>query len=71
MAGSPRVTIIYVLLPASLLLATLAVLAFLWATRRRQFEGLDLAAARPLMEPEPTRSPLPGGPEQRGESDEG
>ena len=65
-------TIIYVLLPASLLLATLAVLAFLWATRRRQFDGLDLAAARPLMEPDiPLRAPLAGDQHHLGDSHEG
>lgn len=65
-------TIIYVLLPASLLLATLAVLAFVWAARQRQFDGLDLAAARPLIETEsPSRSPAASEPENLGESHEG
>ncbi len=60
-------SIVYVLLPASLLLAGCAVVAFIWAARQRQFEALEVAAARPLMEPdeapvsEPAREPPPTG----------
>lgn len=48
--GERHMGIVYVLLPATLLLAALAVWAFLWAARGRQFESLDTAASRPLMD---------------------
>lgn len=42
--------IVYLLLPATLLLALFGVLAFVWAARDRQFDGVDLAATRLLAE---------------------
>ncbi len=42
--------IVYVLLPASLLLATLGVSAFVWAARQRQFDNVDVSGARLLFE---------------------
>ncbi|MCB9739264.1 MAG: cbb3-type cytochrome oxidase assembly protein CcoS [Deltaproteobacteria bacterium] len=42
--------IVYVLLPASLLLATLGVAAFVWAARSRQFDGVEVSGAKLLFE---------------------
>ncbi len=42
-------TIVAALLPLSLLLAGLAVVAFKWAARDGQFDDLDRAAATPLL----------------------
>ena len=42
-------TIVAALLPLSLLLAGLAVVAFKWAARDGQFDDLDKAAATPLL----------------------
>ncbi|MCA9599591.1 MAG: cbb3-type cytochrome oxidase assembly protein CcoS [Myxococcales bacterium] len=39
---------LYIVLPLALILATGAVLAFLWASRRGQFDDLDTPAARML-----------------------
>ncbi len=47
--------IVYLLLPATLLLALFGVLAFVWAARDRQFDGVDLAATRLLAEPRRTK----------------
>lgn len=40
--------IIFVLLPASLLLAGIAVIGYLWASRSGQFDDLDTPALRML-----------------------
>ena len=42
--------IVYVLLPVSLLLAAMGVLAFTWAARGGQFDELDTEASRILFE---------------------
>lgn len=42
--------IVFVLLPASLLLAMLGVSAFVWAARNRQFDNVEVSAARLLFE---------------------
>ncbi len=62
--------IIFVLIPLSLLLLGLAVWAFFWAVRSRQFENLEVEAWRILMDdearPHPPSSPAdaPGAPDQ-------
>jgi cbb3-type cytochrome oxidase maturation protein len=45
--------VIYVVLPLSLLLATVAVGVFIWATRRGQFDDLETPAVRMLFDDEP------------------
>ncbi len=42
--------IVYVLLPASLLLALVGVIAFVWAARSRQFDGVEVSAAKLLLQ---------------------
>ncbi|MCO4763826.1 MAG: cbb3-type cytochrome oxidase assembly protein CcoS [Myxococcales bacterium] len=42
--------IVYVLLPASLLLALTGVIAFIWAARHRQFDQIEVSGARLLFE---------------------
>ena len=44
--------IIYLLLPASLALAFLALLAFSWATKSGQFDDLDTPSRRILIDDE-------------------
>lgn len=45
--------ILYLLIPISLLVVTLALLAFRWAVKSRQFEDLDSPAMIPLMDDTP------------------
>lgn len=44
--------LVFVLLPLSLLLATFAVIAFVWATRSGQFDDLETPAQRMLIDDE-------------------
>lgn len=44
--------IIYILLPATLVLAVIAVLGYIWAVKRGQFDDLDTPALRILVEDE-------------------
>lgn len=44
--------LVFFLLPLSLLLATLAVVAFVWATRSGQFDDLETPAQRMLIDDE-------------------
>ena len=44
--------IVFVLLPASLLLAMVGVFAFIWAARNRQFDDVEVSAARLLFDPD-------------------
>lgn len=43
-------SIIYLLLPASLILALLGLAAFIWASRSGQFDDLDTPAKRILFD---------------------
>lgn len=43
-------TILYLLIPLSLLLLSIAVLAFFWATRQGQFDDLDSPAMRIILD---------------------
>jgi cbb3-type cytochrome oxidase maturation protein len=45
-------SVIYILLPVAGLLAAVAVLAFIWAVRRGQFDDLDTPAVRILHDDE-------------------
>lgn len=44
-------SILFVLIPLALLLATAAVAAFLWAVSHGEFEDLESPAMRVLMDP--------------------
>lgn len=46
-------SIIYVLAPLALLLGTSAVIAFLWAVNKGQFDDMETPANRMLIEDEP------------------
>lgn len=55
-------SIVYLLLPASLLLALVALAAYLWATKTGQFDDLDTPSLRILGEdsiPSSSDRPLP------------
>jgi cbb3-type cytochrome oxidase maturation protein len=47
--------IVYVVLPASIVLAVIAVLLFIWAARRGQFDDLETPGMRMLHDDEPIR----------------
>jgi cbb3-type cytochrome oxidase maturation protein len=49
-------SVIYILLPAAGVLAAVAVLAFIWAVKRGQFDDLDTPAVRILHDDEEERS---------------
>ena len=48
--------IVYVLIPLSIVLVTLAIVIFIWATNSGQFEDLDTPAWRILRDDESRRS---------------
>lgn len=59
-------TVLYVLLPLSLLISASAAAAFVWAVRRGQLDDLETPALRilgddedPAPEPDPRRQPCP------------
>lgn len=45
-------SVIYVVIPVALVIATAAVGAFIWAARRGQFDDLDTPAVRMLFDDE-------------------
>jgi cbb3-type cytochrome oxidase maturation protein len=47
--------IIFILLPASLILAAIALVGFLWSARAGQFEDLDTPARRLLLDEDQQR----------------
>jgi cbb3-type cytochrome oxidase maturation protein len=53
------VSVIYILLPAAVVLAVVAVVAFIWAVRRGQFDDLDTPAVRILHDEEEDRAKNP------------
>ena len=60
--------VMFVLLPAALLFAAVAVVVFLWAVRSGQFDDLETPAVRMLHqddEPEPPQDPGDGSNEAR------
>ncbi len=46
-------SVIFIVLPVALVVVLAAVVAFLWATRRGQFDDLTTPAIRALQEDEP------------------
>jgi cbb3-type cytochrome oxidase maturation protein len=50
-------SLIYVVLPAALLLAAVAVAAFIWAVRSGQMDDLETPALRVLHDDEPVAEP--------------
>ena len=49
--------IVFVLLPAAIVLALIGLGGFLWAARKGQFEDLDTPAVRVLFDDAPVQSP--------------
>ena len=49
-------SVIYILLPAAGVLAAVAVLAFIWAVKRGQFDDMDTPAVRILHDDEEEKS---------------
>ncbi len=49
-------SIIYVLAPLALLLGTSAIIAFLWAVNKGQFDDMETPANRMLLEDEPIQN---------------
>lgn len=54
--------ILYLLVPAAVLLAALGVAAFAWAVRTGQFDDVDTPAVRAILEDEPAAGPPPSAP---------
>ncbi|HWP04813.1 MAG TPA: cbb3-type cytochrome oxidase assembly protein CcoS [Polyangiaceae bacterium] len=52
-------TVLFIVLPLAVLLSLLAALAFVWATRRGQFDDLDTPAVRLLCDDLGERPRLP------------
>lgn len=52
-------SVIFVVLPLALLVVAAAVWAFVWATKRGQFDDLDTPAVRMLHDDEPGSGPKP------------
>lgn len=48
-------SVMYMILPLSLVMALVAVLAFRWATRKGQFDDLDTPAWRAVLDDESGR----------------
>ncbi|HKO47379.1 MAG TPA: cbb3-type cytochrome oxidase assembly protein CcoS [Polyangiaceae bacterium] len=57
-------SIIFLILPVTLLLSTVAVVAFAWATRSGQFDDLETPAVR-LLHDDSERPKLEGAPKRR------
>lgn len=50
-------SMIYIVLPLAIVLAILAVGAFIWAVKRGQYDDLDTPSVRMLHDDEPSESP--------------
>jgi cbb3-type cytochrome oxidase maturation protein len=50
-------SIMYMILPLSLVMALVAVVAFRWATKKGQFDDLDTPAWRVVLDDESGRAP--------------
>ncbi len=48
-------SVIYIVLPVALLLATIAVIAFIWAARRGQFDDMETPRWRMLFDDTPEK----------------
>lgn len=53
-------TLVY-LIPVALFLGGISLLGFLWALRSGQYDDLDGAAERILLDADPAETPRPGG----------
>ena len=62
-------SVIYILLPLALILAAVAVIAFIWATRAGQFDDLDTPAMRMLHDDEPRSDGTRREPDDSGPAD--
>ena len=49
-------SVLFVLVPAALLVVITAIFAYVWAARRGQFDDLDTPAMRMLHDDEPTQT---------------
>ena len=58
--------VLYVLIPLAMVLAAAAVAAFIWATRRGQFDDTETPAVRILLDDDPHGPP----PEEEEEEEE-
>ncbi len=61
-------SVIFIVLPLALLVVLAAVIAFLWAARRGQFDDLTTPALRALHEDEPSRTKPDGSHEPPSDS---
>lgn len=59
-------SILYLLIPITLLVMGVALWAFLWAVKTGQFDDLEGPAHRILMDDDDPRIPRSGGPEDKG-----
>lgn len=50
-------SVIYIVLPLAIILAVVALTAFVWAVRRGQFDDLDTPAHRILFDDDGSRRP--------------
>ena len=50
-------TVLYVIFPLALIVAAIAVGAFIWAARAGQFDDMDTPAMRMLHDQDPEREP--------------
>jgi cbb3-type cytochrome oxidase maturation protein len=50
-------SVMYVILPLSLVMALVAVIAFRWATRKGQFDDLETPAWRAVLDDDAGREP--------------
>lgn len=64
-------SVIYLLLPVALIIVAAAVGAFVWATRRGQYDDLDTPALRMLHDdaPVPREEPEPPGAERTADGE--
>jgi len=61
--------VIYIVLPLAIIIAAIAILAFIWATRTGQFDDLDTPSVRMLHDDEPLRRDGAGGDDRDSSSD--
>ncbi len=50
-------SVIYIVLPLAIIIASAAVLAFIWAVRRGEFDDLDTPPVRMLFDDDETPKP--------------
>ena len=62
-------SVLFIVLPLALVVVLAAVIAFLWAARRGQFDDLTTPAMRALHDDAPTRTPPGAGHEPPARAD--